>query len=133
MIIKRPTGKYIRDGERYDALASSPEMQVALAARMLEEGYVLDPLTREQLLAVKMARDARKIWDGAKEFLDELTTQEAAGFALSTHPVLAMMRLKLSCWSSEVWSDHPDVLAALAVGVSEGILTEERKLQILTK
>lgn len=86
----------------------------------------------EELEAAWAAYVPVKTWRAAEEFMEEFTMQEKAAIALSSHPVLAALRLELSAWQSAVRADDVRVQMGLSALVSEGIITEERKQDILT-
>ena len=68
------------------------------------------------------AAAARKVWRNPQAFVAEFAPAEVAAIALSTEPVIAAMRFKLTTWFGEVHSDNPDVLAGLDALVSAAIL-----------
>lgn len=74
---------------------------------------------------------AHKSWS-AKEFLDRFTVQELAGFEVAqrTDPILAVLLRKLSA-STEVHSDNAELLAGFDYVVAQGLLTPERRAEIL--
>ena len=90
--------------------------------------WIVDDKTEEELQA-----DARKIWQNASAFIQEFSLQEMASISLSQEPVIAALRLLLSTWFGEVWSDDPRVINGLDSLVISGIIDESRRQQILNK
>jgi len=76
-------------------------------------------------------RPGKFVWD-PKEFLDRFTLAELGGIATAarTDAVLDVMFRKLGA-ANQVNSDHPELLAGMAYLVQSGLLTEERRAQIL--
>lgn len=91
-----------------------------LEADALAAGYTFKPTTPEA-----------KRWPDAEHFVAEFTLEEMAGIALSAHPVIAALRFMLSTWLSAVHADDPRVMQGLDALVSAGIISEERKAEIL--
>lgn len=56
---------------------------------------------------------------------------EKAGIALSTDPTIAALRLELSTWFSEVYSNDQRVIAGLDKLVELGVISEQRKQEIV--
>ena len=90
--------------------------------------WILIDKTEEELQA-----DARKVWENASAFIQEFSLQEMASISLSQDPVIAALRLLLSTWFGEVWSDDPRVINGLDSLVISGIIDESRRQQILNK
>jgi len=72
-----------------------------------------------------------KIWANAQGFMAEFTDEEKAGIALSTDPTVAALRLELSTWFSEVYSNDVRVVTGLDKLVELDIITEARKEEIV--
>lgn len=91
--------------------------------------------TQEELDATREAALAYysppKIWPDTEHFLAEFTPPEMAGIGLSVDPTVAGLRFLLSGWRSAVHSDDPRVSQGLDALVSAGIISEERRGQIL--
>lgn len=75
----------------------------------------------------------RKVWTNAAAFMAEFTLPELASVSLSQDPTVAALRLMLSAWPSDVWSDDPRIQMGLAALVSSGIIDETRKAELLAK
>lgn len=73
-----------------------------------------------------------KRWLDTEAFMSEFTLDEIGEISLSTDPVIAALRFMLSTWRSEVHADDSRVLLGINSLVGLGILTEERKTQILS-
>jgi hypothetical protein len=74
-----------------------------------------------------------KIWANVQEFMAEFTMPEKAAIALSIDPTIAGLRLELSTWLSEVYSNDARVIAGLDKLVELEIITETRRIEIITK
>jgi len=72
-----------------------------------------------------------KIWSNAQTFMAEFTTDEKAGIANSTDTTVAALRLEISTWFSQVYSNDPRVIAGLDKLVELDIITEARKEEIV--
>ena len=81
----------------------------------------------------ELAADARKSWDNSSMFIQEFTLTEMAAISLSQDPTVAALRLLLSTWFGEVWSDDPRVQSGLSALISSGIINEARRDEILAK
>lgn len=90
--------------------------------------WIVDDKTQEELQA-----DARKVWQNASAFVQEFSLQEMASISLSQDPVIAALRLLLSTWFGEVWSDDLRVINGLDSLVASGIIDENRRQEILNK
>jgi hypothetical protein len=90
--------------------------------------WILIDKTEEELAA-----DARKVWQNSSAFVQEFSLQEMASISLSQDPVIAALRLLLSTWFGEVWSDDPRVVNGLDSLVISGIIDENRRQEILNK
>jgi hypothetical protein len=73
-----------------------------------------------------------KIWANAQDFMAEFTTPEKADIAMSIDPTIATLRLELSTWFSEVYSNDYRVVSGLNKLVQLGIISEARKVEITT-
>jgi hypothetical protein len=73
-----------------------------------------------------------KIWANAQGFMAEFTTPEKADIAMSIDPTIATLRLELSTWFSEVYSNDYRVVSGLNKLVQLGIISEARKAEITT-
>lgn len=90
--------------------------------------WVIQDKTEEE-----KAADARKVWTTASDYLLEFTFEEMVQISLSTNPTIAGLRLLLTVWIGEVWSDDVRVLSGLDALEATGIITSERRQAILTK
>lgn len=106
--------------------------QTVKAPDAVECGWRKDGLQWIEPDDQKAAR-GRKRWEDAAHFIGEFTMAELAATELSTDPTIAALRLILSVWPKDVWSDDLRILAGLGQMVTLGILTEERKAAILAK
>lgn len=75
----------------------------------------------------------RKTWATSQAFLSEFTIGEMAGIGLSAGPTIAALRLMLSAWSGQIYSNDEHVVTGLAALHLAGIITAERRAQILAK
>jgi hypothetical protein len=66
-------------------------------------------------------------------FIQEFTLAEMAAISLSQDTTVAALRLLLSTWSGEVWSDDPRVQSGLFALIDSGIINEARRDEILAK
>lgn len=73
-----------------------------------------------------------KIWPNVQQFIAEFTMDEKAAVSMSTDPTIAALRLELSTWFSEVHANDPRVVMGLEKMVELGMITTERKTQIIT-
>lgn len=112
-----------------DTAALVPDLQAAVAARDARIAEL-----EEQLASVVPVEyiEGVKIWPNTEYFIAEFTPEELAAIALSVHPTIAAMRLLLSAWHSTVRTDDARVIAGLDALQAEGIITNERWLQIIT-
>jgi hypothetical protein len=90
--------------------------------------WVVEDKSEEELAA-----DARKSWDNSSMFVQEFTLTEMAAISLSQDTTVAALRLLLSTWFGEVWSDDPRVQSGLSALISSGIINETRRDEILAK
>ena len=90
--------------------------------------WIVENKTEEELAA-----DARKSWDNSSMFIQEFTLIEMASISLSQDPTVAALRLLLSTWFGEVWSDDPRVQSGLSALINSGIINEARRDEILAK
>lgn len=75
---------------------------------------------------------APKRWPDTEHFLAEFTLEEMAGISLSTDSTVAALRFMLSGWRSAVHADDHRVIQGLDALVANGIISAERKAEILT-
>lgn len=89
--------------------------------------WIARDLTEEELAAAD-----RKTWPNPSAFLGEFQLPELAAISLSTDPTIAALRLLLSAWPADVWSDDDRIVLGMARLVEVGILSQERHDEILT-
>jgi hypothetical protein len=92
-----------------------------------------EPPTIDELEAAWAALQARKIWPTKAHFWDELTADEKAGILNSDHSGIKVLWSDLTMWPGEVWSDDTRIQQGLSGLVALGLLTAQRKDQILAK
>jgi len=71
------------------------------------------------------------IWPNVQSFMAAFTMPEKAAIELSTDATIAALRLELTTWLTEVHPTDPRVIAGLDKLVELGILTSERRSEIL--
>lgn len=71
------------------------------------------------------------IWPNVQAFMAAFTMTEKAAIELSTDATIAALRLELTTWLTEVHPTDPRVIAGLDKLVELGILTSERRTEIL--
>jgi hypothetical protein len=84
------------------------------------------------LAAWEALQNPPKSWPDAEQFVTEFTLPEMAGIDLSSDTTIAALRFMLSTWNSPVHSNDPRVITGLDALVSAGIISAERKAEILT-
>lgn len=88
----------------------------------------------QEVLAI---RAARKVWPDAGAFWSEFTLQEKAAIVASNDATIKLIMEELRMWRGEVWSDDPAgggrVMMGLNALVSAGIISEQRKMEVLAK
>lgn len=77
-------------------------------------------------------RPPGKWWKNAVAFLSEFTAAELQATNTSTVPDITKLLFTLLAWPGEVWAADERIVAGLGALESIGILTPERKAQILT-
>ncbi len=90
------------------------------------------------LTADELAAKTRKVWPDRGAFWAEFTIQEkAAILGNSGNPTIGLVLEELRMWNGEVWSDDPNgggrVMMGLTALVGAGIISEERKAEVLAK
>lgn len=86
-----------------------------------------------QVAAEQALAASRKIWPTVADFYAEFTPTEKYLIQSSVIPSIVVARGDLAMWRGDVWSDNPNVLAGLDAMVEAGVITKERKTEILTK
>ena len=90
--------------------------------------FEVKPLTEEEI-----AERSRKVWPTVADFWNEFTNQEKYDIETSSDGEIIVIRADLKLWVKEVWSDDLRVIAGLDKLVASGIISSERKLEILEK
>lgn len=111
-----------------DPLTQKAEPFLAWASDKVERSWVLLALSPEEQAAA-----ARKVWKTSGDYLTEFTFEEMAAISLSQNPTIAALRLLLASWAGEVWSDDPRVLTGIQALITQGIITQARADEILSK
>lgn len=112
----RPGASWTLNGETYDGLT------------WLDEGQPKPTLSEIEAWTAPNV----KIWRNVQEFMKDFTMSEKAAVALSTDPTLAALRLELSTWFSTVHSNDSRVVMGLDKMVELGIISADRKTEIIT-
>lgn len=92
----------------------------------VERDWQILPLTPEEIVI-----KSRKVWSTSARYLNEFTLLEIGQISLSTDPTIAALRLLMSSWDGEVWSDDLRVVAGLDALESNGIIDSSRRSEIL--
>lgn len=74
---------------------------------------------------------AAPIWLNVQAFMAAFTMPEKAAIELSTDATIAALRLELTTWLTEVHPTDPRVIAGLAKLVELGVISVERRSEIL--
>ena len=74
----------------------------------------------------------RKIWLNSGDFWNQFTPTEQLAIMDSTQPEIRLLDRALVVWAGEVWSDDPRVQNGLDALITAGIISAERKAEILT-
>ena len=98
------------------------------APEWIDGEWITAPLTAEELAAA-----ARKTWPNAAAFLAEFTMPELAAIELSLDPTIAALRLLLASWPADIYSDDTRIIGGISALVTAGIITEERRAEIVAK
>lgn len=91
-----------------------------------------ESVSEQELEAALEASSRVKVWSSPADFIGSLSMGEQAGISLSDSPVLAAFRMQLTVWAGEINGDDDRVLTGLAEMVSRGIISEERRKELLT-
>lgn len=91
----------------------------------------LDASRADAEAAWNAAQNPPKRWPDSEHFVAEFQLPELAAISLSTDPTVAALRFMLSTWLSPVHSDDPRVQQGLDALVAAGILTPERRSDIV--
>lgn len=93
----------------------------------VERGWTIRDLTPEEIAA-----KTRKVWKNAGLFWNEFTPTEQLAIMDSTQPEIRLLDRALVVWAGEVWSDDVRVQNGLDALVFNGIISAERKAEILS-
>lgn len=91
-----------------------------------------ESVSEQELEAALEASSRVKVWSSPADFIGSLSMGEQAGISLSDSPVLAALRMQLTVWAGEINGDDDRILTGLAEMVSRGIISEERRKELLT-
>lgn len=105
-----PTGKYSKLG--------------AKEAKLRE--WVTNDITRESLLA-------KKIWDTNYDFIMEFTKAERKSLRKNNNDDVGDLWVQITTWQGDVHSDDPRIVGGLDLIEALGIITPERRAEILSK
>lgn len=125
----RPAPDYDPATHRLQSIPPHADLETG---EWVTSSYEVIELTAEEI-AENAVMATRKVWPTVTQFWDEFTDAEQYGIEVSTDPEIVVLRAKLKLWLSDVWSDDPRIVYALAKLVAIGILTEERRAAILQK
>lgn len=92
----------------------------------VERDWDIKTKTAEEIVLAK-----RKIWKTKTDFWNELTNSEKASIISNETIEIKLLVEELRMWIGEVWSDDSRITQGLAALVFCGIITEERKNEIL--
>jgi hypothetical protein len=81
--------------------------------------------------AQELAAETCKVWPTVAEFWAEFSEAEQIAIIDSDIPGIRLLDRQLLVWRGEVWSDDPRVQQGLGGLVAVGILTAERREEIL--
>jgi hypothetical protein len=90
-----------------------------------------EPPTLAELETAWQQIQNHKIWPDVQALMAAFTMQEMAAISLSVDPITAGLRLQLASWRSPVDPSHELVQTGLNNLVAIGILTAERKAEII--
>ena len=90
-----------------------------------------DPPTLAELETAWTEMQAVRRWPDARSFLDAFTPEEKAAISLSTDATVAYLRLELLTWNGPVHADDARVIAGLDRLVTVGILTTQRREEVV--
>lgn len=127
--ITHPGGAPIHPGASWEArddllecwegespVPSMEEMEIALAAHY----------------AAETLRATTKQWPNVQSFMAEFLPEEIHAIANSTIPEVITSRFLLSTWLGHVVSNDPRITQGLDILLHVGIITNERRQQIIT-
>ncbi len=113
----RPGSQWTLNGDSYDGLQwFGPGQPPTLAE--LEQAWA-------EIQSVK-------IWPTIQQFMECFTMSEKAAIGLSTDPTIAALRIDASTWLTPVHSNDSRVVMGLDKMVELGIISADRKTEIIT-
>jgi len=112
----------------FDPLAQKVEPKLVWKTDKVERDWEIVPLNAEE-----SATAARKTWKNAQAFMAEFSLPEIGAIANSADQNVKTVVFILSNWQSEVWSDDLRVIGGLDALQSAGIISAERRSEILAK
>lgn len=119
----RPGAQWSNFNDDYNLLVWNDKIQTKPTFQELQQAYI------EALQEI----NARKVWTSRVEFWNEFSMQEKIDIAASTNSMVRFFFAELTIWNGEVWSDDPRVQSGLDLLVSETVITNQRKQEILAK
>lgn len=127
-VVQLRTGKIVNTILRDDGATLAPD-------EMLEASAIAQGIPYESKGEPEPAV-ARKVWPNSAAFLMEFMPggdlSKVAAIQNTTNAKIAALRLLLSVWPQEVWSDDPRIQLGMAELAKVGIITEQEKESILT-
>lgn len=107
---------------------------VITSAQVAEPALVwfTDRVERQWTVRDKTAAEAAKSWPSRAEFWGEFTPAEKFAIVDSTIPEIRLLDKELTMSSSSIVSTNPQIIDGMTALVTVGILTEARKVAIIT-
>jgi hypothetical protein len=110
----------------------APELDDPLTQRLVgTETIDADACTVHYGWQIEALPPTVKVWPSKAEFWAEFTTQEKAGIITNANLGIRMLDKELTMWTASVRADDQRIIDGLSGLVSAGIISEERKAQIL--
>lgn len=109
-------------------------VQVSIAADdwILPANCMLESDALMQGIHYKHKDASHRVWNSRVEFWNEFTMQEKIAIAASMNDMVKYFFAELTIWNGEVWSTDERVVQGLTLLANEQIITEQRKLELLT-
>jgi hypothetical protein len=114
------------------ALLEAAVSEKAAAAAAAEES-IAQLQSQISALTAQPERPPGKWWKNSSKFLEEFTADELLSIHTSQVPLVVQLLMTLLAWTDEVWSSDQRIIMGLQALVSTGILTTERRAEILAK
>ena len=89
--------------------------------------------TIRDMTPTELADSLRKTWLTSQAFLSEFTMIEVGSIGISVDPTIAALRLILSTWVGQIYSDDPRVILGLDAIEAAGIISAARRAEIIAK